>query len=65
MHPPAPTPDEQQSSTQCLLARLATKGNEPLKAAEHYLEALKLNPFCWEAFEGLCAIGEFDRLSMR
>jgi len=57
LHPPTPTLSEQQSSTQCLLASLATKGNEPHKAVEHYLEALKLDPFNWEAFEGLCSIG--------
>ncbi|KAL7416079.1 hypothetical protein BDY24DRAFT_254176 [Mrakia frigida] len=59
LHPPTPTPSEQQSSTQCLLASLATKGNEPHKAVDHYLEALKLDPFNWEAFEGLCSIGHF------
>ena len=58
LHPPQPTPAEEQSSTECLLGSLAAKGNDPAQAAEHYLEALKLDPFCWEAFEGLCSIGQ-------
>jgi hypothetical protein len=53
-----PTSAEHQSATQCLMASLAVKGNERDKAAEYYLEALRLNPFCWEAFEGLCNLGQ-------
>lgn len=29
----------------------------PEKAAQSFRHALKLNPFLWEAFEGLCALG--------
>lgn len=57
--PPIPTAAEHESVSQCLMADLAVKGNERDVAATHYLEALRLNAFCWEAFEGLCHIGQY------
>ncbi|KAI0708978.1 protein prenylyltransferase [Earliella scabrosa] len=49
-------PDE--AIMHCLAGNTALKGNLHESAAESYLKALALNPMLWEAFEGLCAIGE-------
>lgn len=36
---------------------MALKGNLPEEAVISFRRALALNPFLWEAFEGLCALG--------
>ncbi len=36
---------------------MALKGNLPEDAVISFRRALALNPFLWEAFEGLCALG--------
>lgn len=36
---------------------MALKGNLPEKASLSFRQALALNPYVWEAFEGLCALG--------
>jgi anaphase-promoting complex subunit 3 len=36
---------------------MSLKGNLPEDASVSFRQALALNPFLWEAFEGLCAIG--------
>jgi len=38
---------------------MALKGNLPEKASLSFRQALALNPYVWEAFEGLCALGLF------
>ncbi|KAJ7582835.1 hypothetical protein C8J56DRAFT_865104 [Mycena floridula] len=51
-------PDE--ASLLCRAGNLALKGNLPEQALSNFRQALsltKLNPFLWEAFEGLCALG--------
>lgn len=48
-------PDE--ASIRCQAGTMALKGNLPEKASRSFQDALALNPFLWEAFEGLCALG--------
>ncbi|KAF1951304.1 TPR-like protein [Byssothecium circinans] len=45
----------------CLLGKLLAAHGESKKAIDHYVEALKLNPFMWDAFTGLCDIGAVVR----
>ncbi|CZT15028.1 related to 20S cyclosome subunit (BimA/Nuc2/Cdc27) [Ramularia collo-cygni] len=40
-----------------LLAKLWRAHGDFNKAGDYYIEAHKLNPFVWDAFEGLCKIG--------
>ena len=40
------------------MAFLAKQAKSPDLAAEHYSKALKDDPWCWEAFLGLCDLGE-------
>ena len=49
-------PDE--AILQCRAGTLAFKANMSEKAAASFTRALTLNPLLWEAFEGLCAIGQ-------
>ncbi|KAL7283227.1 hypothetical protein ACG7TL_002654 [Trametes sanguinea] len=42
----------------CQAGNSALKGNLHESAAMSYRQALALNPMLWEAFEGLCAIGD-------
>ena len=37
---------------------MALKGNVPEQAMLNFRQALALNPYLWEAFEGLCATGK-------
>ncbi|TFK27378.1 TPR-like protein [Coprinopsis marcescibilis] len=58
-------PFPEAAALRCRAGNVALKGNQPGKAQEHYLAALRLNPYTWEAVEGLCAIGkipEIDKL---
>nr|XP_022904753.1 cell division cycle protein 27 homolog [Onthophagus taurus] len=41
-----------------LLAKIAIKTERKQKAVEALKRALKINPFLWSGFEGLCKIGE-------
>jgi len=41
----------------CLLGKLWQARDEVKKAVDYYVEALKLNPFMWDAFLGLCDTG--------
>jgi anaphase-promoting complex subunit 3 len=41
----------------CLMAKLWHAHGDTKKAVECYVEALKLNPFMWDAFLGLCDTG--------
>ena len=40
------------------LAKLAAQANKPDVAAQRYLNALQSSWWCWEAYEGLCKIGQ-------
>jgi anaphase-promoting complex subunit 3 len=42
----------------CRSGLTALKGNLPDQARSSLLRALSLNPMIWEAFEGLCSLGE-------
>lgn len=42
----------------CLLGKLWYAHKENNKAVDCYVEALRLNPFMWDAFMGLCETGE-------
>lgn len=37
---------------------MAMKGNLPKDAIASFNRALAINPFMWEAIEGLCQLGE-------
>lgn len=50
-----PFPDE--AALQCRSGTMALKGNVPEQAMSNFRQALALNPYLWEAFEGLCAAG--------
>jgi anaphase-promoting complex subunit 3 len=45
------------SAVCCLLGKLLRANGEPKKAVDYYVEALKLNPFMWDAFTDLCDAG--------
>jgi hypothetical protein len=53
-----PSASERSAGQHVLQATLHHKGNEPNKAEGHYRAALQLDPLCWDAFEGLCDLGE-------
>ncbi len=42
----------------CQAGNTALKGNLHESAGRSYRRALELDPMLWEAFEGLCAIGQ-------
>ncbi|KAI9837830.1 MAG: hypothetical protein M1819_006764 [Sarea resinae] len=46
----------------CLLGKLWHANNDIKKAVDCYVEALKLNPFMWDAFLGLCSTGANIRI---
>ncbi|KZF21690.1 TPR-like protein [Xylona heveae TC161] len=50
-----PLPDA--AAVYCLLGKLWHAHHNVEKAVEYYVEALKLNPFMWDAFLGLCDTG--------
>lgn len=52
-------PDE--AACACLLGKLWSAHGDTRKAIEHYTQALKLNPFLWDAFTDLCNMGAFVR----
>ncbi|KAF2646441.1 nuclear protein bima [Massarina eburnea CBS 473.64] len=45
----------------CLLGKLHAACGATQKAIGYYVESLKLNPFMWDAFTGLCDIGAVVR----
>lgn len=53
--PRSATPDT--ASMLCLLARLCRGHDDKKKAISCFEEALKLNPFMWDAFTALCDMG--------
>lgn len=42
----------------CRSGNMALKGNLPESAKESFRKALSIDPMLWEAFEGLCSLGE-------
>lgn len=52
----------EEAALRCRSGTTALKGNMPEKATRSFLDALALNPYLWEAFEGLCALGMSCRL---
>ncbi|KAF8892565.1 hypothetical protein BD779DRAFT_1509674 [Infundibulicybe gibba] len=55
-----PFPDE--AAMRCKSGSMALKGNLPEKASVSFRQALVLNPYLWEAFEGLCALGSIPEI---
>lgn len=51
----------EEAALRCRAGTMALKGNLPEKATASFRQALALNPFLWEAFEGLCALGGWLR----
>lgn len=51
-------PAETAATASLLLASLSHKGKAPAQAVEHYTRALNEDPWLWEAYVGLCDIGE-------
>ena len=47
-----------ESILHCRSSTTAIKGNLHVFARTSFLNALSLNPMLWEAFEGLCSLGE-------
>lgn len=45
------------AAVNCLLGKLWRAHGDVTKAIACYTEALKLNPFMWDAFEDLCDTG--------
>lgn len=45
------------AAIKCLLGKLYQSNNNSQDATEAYSAALKLNPFMWDAFTGLCELG--------
>jgi anaphase-promoting complex subunit 3 len=45
----------------CLLGKLYNRYGDTKKAVDSYIEALKLNPFMWDAYTDLCDLGAFVR----
>jgi anaphase-promoting complex subunit 3 len=45
----------------CMLGKLYAAHGDTKRAIDYYVDALKLNPFMWDAFTGLCDIGAVVR----
>ena len=43
----------------CLLGKLWQAHKDLDKAVDCYVESLKMNPFMWDAFLGLCSTGPY------
>lgn len=50
------------AAVNCLLGKLARANSDPNKATSYYVEALKLNPFMWDAFTDLCDMGVYQTI---
>lgn len=46
------------SVVHCLIGKLWQAQNDNKKSIESYVAAVKVNPFLWEAFTGLCNTGK-------
>ena len=49
------TPDA--AAIWCLLGKLVQNRGDVKGAVDHYVDALRLNPFMWDAFEKICETG--------
>lgn len=47
------------AAVNCLLGKLWKAHGDQNKAVGYYVEALKLNPFMWDAFLELCETGRY------
>lgn len=56
-------PFPEEAALRCRSGTTALKGNMPEKASRSFQDALTLNPYVWEAFEGLCALGAWRRVA--
>jgi len=45
-------------SVLCLIGHLQRCSGDCKRAMDSYIEALKVNPYLWEAFDGLIELGE-------
>ncbi|KAG8914429.1 anaphase-promoting complex subunit cdc27 [Tulasnella sp. 408] len=59
---PRASPDE--SVLLCKAGTLALKGNLHDQAVQYFQQALALNPFLWEAVEGLCRLGKCPEIDL-
>ncbi|KAJ7219122.1 hypothetical protein GGX14DRAFT_434695 [Mycena pura] len=51
-----------EAALRCRSGNMSLKGNLPEDASTSFRQALALNPFIWEAFEGLCAVGSVPEI---
>ncbi|KAL4251628.1 Tetratricopeptide-like helical domain superfamily protein [Abortiporus biennis] len=51
-----------QAALHCQAGMTAMKGHQPEEAASSFRQALKLDPMLWDAFEGLCALGDIPEI---
>lgn len=61
---PTPYPSSTSASTHLMMATLSHKGKAPEQAVEGYSKALTEDGWLWEAFTGLCDVGECAHLRM-
>jgi anaphase-promoting complex subunit 3 len=52
----------EEAAIRCRSGTMAMKGNLPEHATHSFRQALALNPMLWEAFEGLCSLGDYPLL---
>ncbi|PCH38327.1 TPR-like protein [Wolfiporia cocos MD-104 SS10] len=62
MGPRAARSFPEESILHCRAGTMAVKGNLPENALSSFRRALLLNPFLWEAFEGLCSLGKVPEI---
>jgi anaphase-promoting complex subunit 3 len=53
----------EESVLHCRAGTMALNGKVYEKSAASFRKALSLNPMLWEAFEGLCSMGESGRVT--
>lgn len=62
---PVVTPAETAATANLMLASLSHNGKSPVQAVEFYTKALAEDLWLWEAFTGLCDIGELPCQHMK
>ncbi|EDR10957.1 uncharacterized protein LACBIDRAFT_315993 [Laccaria bicolor S238N-H82] len=55
-------PFPEDAALRCRSGTMALKGNLPEMASRSFRGALASNPYIWEAFEGLCALGSIPEI---
>lgn len=48
----------------CLLGKLVQNRGDVKRAVDHYVDALRLNPFMWDAFERICETGNHSSIKI-